>query len=68
MLAKLAESPTIHRGRGGRSPGSIEKLPTETLRVTDDDVILALPLQPRTPDVAMWAPQLAEVRSCAPNR
>jgi hypothetical protein len=25
-------------------------------------VILALPLQPRTPDVAMWAPQLAEVR------
>src|SRR5262249_228854 len=28
----------------------------------DDDVILALPLQPRTPDVAMSAPQLAEVR------
>jgi hypothetical protein len=25
-------------------------------------VILALPLQPRTPDVAMWAPQLAKVR------
>ncbi len=68
MLAELAESPTVHRDPGGeRSPGSIEKLPTETLRVTDDDdVILALPLKQFgnlvTPDVAMWAPQLAEVR------
>jgi predicted NAD/FAD-dependent oxidoreductase len=65
MLAELAESPTVHRGNGGKgSPGPIG---TETLCVAaDDDVILALPLKQLgnlvTPDVAMWAPQLAQVR------
>ena len=68
MLAELTESPTVHRGRGGEgSPGSNGKRSTETLHVAaDDDVILALPLKQLgnlvTPDVAMWAPQLAQVR------
>jgi hypothetical protein len=65
VLAELAESPTVHRATAGERP--IKKRPTETLHVTDDDdVILALPLGQLgnlvTPDVAMWAPQLAQVR------
>ena len=64
-LAELAESPTVHPGPS--SPDAVAKLSTATLPVAEDeDVILALPLTELgklvTPDVAMWAPHLAQVR------
>ena len=68
VLDELAESPTVHRNSGADgSRCSIKKFRTETLHVNQhDDVILAVPLNQLdklvTPDVAMWAPQLADVR------
>jgi predicted NAD/FAD-dependent oxidoreductase len=67
VLAELSSSPTIHRGsREELSASPMVKLRAETLDVSeDDDVILALPLSQLgklvTPNVAMWAPNLADV-------
>jgi protoporphyrinogen oxidase len=66
-LAEVRESPTVHGGPEQPPPDSFAKLPSETLPVDDDDdVILAVPLGQLgnlvTPDVAMWAPHLADVR------
>jgi hypothetical protein len=68
VLDELAESPTIRQNSGvDGSRCSINTLRTDTLHVNHhDDVILAVPLKQLgylvTPDVAMWAPQLADVR------